>query len=255
MGYEINYIYYDKLKDSFEYDRENQKNFKKVYGKATEDYPLDKLYQALMQQLARRDILIVEWEIYEFVRKKISSRITKNDLIIANRKFSMKNVILENTEESDYDVEKPPCVTDLSCEVKAPQKVMAQPVNNMPPINVASPKPVNIASPNMAKQSERVLKQVQFLPGRMTQPVGRFTVEKTYPVYRETLSANGIGMLIETVDDVGNRVKVSDEHFVTVHQNLIGDEEAKFSQNSRNFVDDSKLGWGNVIKDDLPKIR
>ena len=257
MGYEVNYIYYDKIKDSFDYDRENQKNFKKVYGKATEDYPLDKLYQALMQQLARRDILIIEWEVFEFVRKKIPSRITKNDLIIANRKFNMKNIVLENLEESDFEP------TNTAVCPAAPiqkQQVVAQvpPPAPMQPVNIASQKPVNIApilQNQMTTVSDRVIKHVQFLPGRMTQPIGKFTVEKIYPVYRESMSASGIGMLLETVDDSGRRIKVPDEYFVTTQQNLIGDDEAKFSQTSRNFVDDSKLDWGGAIKDSVPKIR
>ena len=101
MGYEVNYNYYEKLKDSFDYDRENLKSFKKIYGKASEEYPLEKLCPAIMQQLARRDILIVEWEVYEFVRKKITCRLTKNDLIIKNKKFSLKNALIED----DMDVE------------------------------------------------------------------------------------------------------------------------------------------------------
>jgi hypothetical protein len=258
MGYEVNYKYYDRLKDSFEYDRDNQKNFKKVYGKATEEYPLDKLYQALMQQLARRDILIVEWEIFEFVRKKINSRITKNDLVIGSRKFNMKNVVLENLEESEFE-ENNTC--QVACHAPV-EKVMAS-IPSPPPVqhNPAAPA-INIAaSPNKhvnlapVPVSNRIIKQVQFLPGRITQPIGKFTVEKVYPVFSESFAANGIGMILETQDDTGRRVKVPDEYFVPCQQSLIGDEEARFSQTSRNFVDDSKLDWGGAIKESVPKLR
>jgi len=260
MGYEVTYNYYDKLKDSFDYDRDNLKNFKKVYGKATEDYPLEKLYQAIMQQLARRDIFIVDWEIFEFVRKKVTSRITKSDLVIKNRKFSMKNVVLENMEESDFEPTHQNALLPVqtACAV-APSQPVVNHVVNQPIVNVANP--VNIA-PAAQKQvniapsrPEKIIKYMQFLPGRMMKPIGRFTIEKVYPVYRETFAPNGIGMLLETVDDAGNRVKVSDEHFVPSQANLIGDEEAKFSQTSNNFVDDSKLGWSGLMKDNIPAVR
>lgn len=254
MGYEVIYNYYEKLKDSFDYDRENLKNFRKVYGKATEDYPLEKLYQALMQQLARRDIFIVDWEIFEFVRKKVVSRITKSDLVIKNRKFSMKNIILENLEESDLEH----CETQSqNCVVPA---IAAPVMQNVPvqasihnPINVASvaTKPVNLVT----TKSEKIIKYVQFLPGRMSRPIGKFTIEKTYPVFRESLSSTGIGMTLEIADDAGNRVSVSDEHFVSAQQSLLGDEEARFSQTSKSFVDDKKLGWGGVVKDSMPSVR
>jgi hypothetical protein len=254
MGYEVTYNYYEKLKDSFDYDRENLKNFRKVYGKATEDYPLEKLYQALMQQLARRDIFIVDWEIFEFVRKKVASRITKSDLVIKNRKFSMKNIILENLEESDLEH----CETQSqNCVVPA----IAAPVMQSVPVQAPIHKPVNVASVAtkpvnlVTTKSERIIKYVQFLPGRMSRPVGKFTIEKTYPVFRESLSSTGIGMTLEIADDAGNRVSVSDEHFVPAQQSLLGDEEAKFSQTSNSFVDDKKLGWGGVVKDSMPSVR
>jgi hypothetical protein len=257
MGYEVSFSYYEKLKDSFDYDRENLKDFKKVYGKATEDYPLDKLCQVIMQQLARRDILIVEWEIYEFVRKKVTSRLTKSDLVIKNKKFNLKNNNVEYVDEVEEDAD-PICNPPVChANIPAPPTVAQQPVNiaPRPAINIApSSKPINLA-PSIQRQSEKIVKYMQFLPSKMNKPVGRFTIEKTYPVYRESLSSNGIGMMIEVADDTGSRVQVSDEHFVPAQTSLLGDEEARFSQNSRNFVDDTNLNWSGVVKDSLPAIR
>jgi hypothetical protein len=207
-----------------------------------------------MQQLARRDIFIVDWEIFEFVRKKVASRITKSDLVIKNRKFSMKNIILENLEESDLEH----CETQSqNCTVPA----IAAPVMQSVPVQATTHTPVNIAPLAnkpvnlVTTKSERIIKYVQFLPGRMNRPVGKFTIEKNYPVFRESLSSNGIGMTLEIADDAGNRVNVSDEHFVPAQQSLLGDEEARFSQTSNSFVDDKKLGWGGVVKDSMPSVR
>lgn len=252
MGYEVSFSYYEKLKDSFDYNRENLQNFKKVYGKATEDYPLEKLCQALMQQLARRDILVVDWEIYEFVRKKVTSRITKSDLVIKNKKFSLKNNIVEDMD--DYEEED----MALCCHI---QKTVAPPIinspaviNSAPVINIAaSVRPINLAPP--VRQSDKIIKYMQFLPSKMLRPIGKFTIEKTYPVFRESLSNSGIGMMLETQDDAGQRVTVPDEHFVSAQTSLLGEEESKFSQTSKNFVSDNNLNWNGVIKDSVPAIR
>jgi hypothetical protein len=252
MGYEVSFSYYEKLKESFDYDRENLLNFKKVYGKATEDYPLEKLCQALMQQLARRDILIVDWEIYEFVRKKVTSRLTKSDLIIKNKKFSLKNNVVESLD--DYEEED----TALCCPVQkpAPPPVSSSPavIHSAPAVNIAAPnRPINLAAP--VRQSDKIVKYMQFLPSKMLRPIGKFTIEKTYPVFRESLSNTGIGMMIETQDDAGQRVTVPDEHFVPAQTSLLGEEEARFSQTSNNFVSDKNLNWNGVIKDSVPAIR
>lgn len=247
MGFEVQYQFYEKLEDSFDYNREESKTFKKVYGKATDEYPLDKLAQSIMQQMARRDIFIYDLEIYEFQKKKISFRQNKSDLVIKNKKFSNTGVFLENIEVD----ENTNCQANHSCNQLIPINESSMPtVNIAPKLNLANNK-MNLAQPI----SDRVIKRVQFLPGRITKPVGRFTVEKIYPVYRESLSENGVGMMIEVMDDAGKRVKVSDEHFVSVGQSLIGDNEVDFNGGSDKFASDSKLNWGGAIRDDVPKIR
>lgn len=241
MGFEVQYNYYEKVKDSFDYDRDSPKSLKKIYGKAIEDYPLDKLANSIMQQMARRDIFIFDVEIYEFQKKKISFRQNKSDLVIKNKKFTNTGVFLENCDDSE---------NEELCENSAKETKQLPNINIAPRVNIANNK-TNL----VPAVSDRVIKKMQFLPGRITKPVGRFTVEKVYPVYRESLSENGVGMMIEVVDDGGARVKVSDEHFVSLSQNLIGDDEVNFNSGSQNFVSDSKLNWGGAIQDTVPKLR
>lgn len=244
MGFEVNYLYYDKVQDSFDYNKDESKVFKKVYGKATEEYSLEKLAQAIMQQMARRDIFVYDLEIFEFQKRKISFRQNKSDLVIKNKKFTNKGVFVEDIEEQDS-------VNDSN--LKNNVIIATNPVLNKTAVNIAPSinKPVNLVN----RISDRIIKKVQFLPGRITKPVGRFTVEKVYPVYKETLNENGVGMMIEITDDAGKRVTVPDEHFVQTSQNLIGDSEANFNNDVANFADDSKLNWGGVIKDSVPSLR
>ena len=58
----------------------------------------------------------------------------------------------------------------------------------------------------------------------------------------------------DTIDDLNQNVKVSDELFVPVDVNLIGDQEAGFSTDKSGLSDDT-LNWSGVIKDSLPKLR
>jgi hypothetical protein len=259
VGFEVNYNYYEKLENSFDYNREEPKTLRKIYGKAVEEYPVEKLAQAIMQQMARRDIFIFDLEIFEFQKKKISFRQNKGDLVIKNKKFTSKGELLVDIEEDncpDGTCHLPPVVQPQPAVNIAPP-IQQQNVNIAPSIqqqnvNIApsiQQQNVNIA-PRPSGLVDRILKRMQFLPGRVISPIGAFTVEKYYPVYRESLAKNGIGMMIETTDDRGRRVTVSDEHFVTASQSLLGEDATE-----PNFVNDNKLNWGGVVKDSVPKIR
>lgn len=244
MGFEINYNYYDKLENSFDYNREEPQTFRKIYGKAMEEYPVEKLAQAIMLQMARRDIFIFDVEIFEFQKKKISFRQNKGDLIIKNKKFTSKGQFLEDIQDDECP--------DGTCHLPATATCGTPPPPHAPAVNIApllQNQNVNIA-PRPAALADRIIKRMQFLPGRVISPIGAFTVEKYYPVYRESLAKNGIGMMIEVTDDKGRRVTVSDEHFVSAGQSLLGEDNSE-----PNFVSDNRLNWGGVVKDSVPKLR
>ena len=250
MGFEVNYNYYEKLENSFDYNREEPKTLRKIYGKAVEEYPIEKLGQAIMQQMARRDIFIFDLEIFEFQKKKISFRQNKGDLVIKNKKFTSKGELLVDIEEDncpDGTCHLPPIV-QLQPAVNIAPPIQQQNVNIAPSIQQQN---INIA-PRPVGLVDRILKRMQFLPGRVISPIGAFTVEKYYPVYRESLAKNGIGMMIETIDDKGRKTSISDEYFVSSQQNLLGGEGSGFNSNTR---EDSRLNWNGVVSDQSPKLR
>lgn len=248
MGFEVNYEYFDKLENSFDYNRDEVKTFKKIYGKAVEDYPLEKLAHAIQQQMSRRDIFVFNFEIFEFQKKKISWRQNKSDLIIKNKRFSNQSVSYDSADDCD-DEGSNKCLPPEynTCEVNTPRPALinlAQPINKM----------TNLAPSIRPSSAEKILKKVAFMPSKMSGPVGNFTIEKAYPVFREILNTNGIGMMIETLDDKGKRVQVSDEHFVPLQQNLVGADLIDFESKGTNLSDDN-LNWSGVIKNDIPKLR
>ena len=106
MGYEVHFKYYNKKENSFDYDCDSPQILKKVYGKIDEEYPLENLISHINIQYARRDVLIFDADIYEFVRKKITFKQNKNGFNIKNKKFTIKNepVFDCEDEESQSDV-------------------------------------------------------------------------------------------------------------------------------------------------------
>lgn len=251
MGFEVSYNYYEKLENSFDYNRDESKTFKKIYGKAVEEFPLEKLAAAIQQQMSRRDIFVFDFEIYEFQKKKISWRQNKSDLIIKNKRFTNKGEMLDNVDDGEIET----CGSNTchppeynTCEVNTPRPPMQL-------VNLADtrrPTKTNIAPHNNG--AERVLRKVSFLPSKMSAPIGNFTIDKNYPVFKEILNSNGIGLMIETLDDRGNRVRVPDDHFVPAEQSLIGSNEVNFDSKGGNLSDDG-LNWGGAIKDNIPKLR
>lgn len=255
MGFEVKFNYYNKIEDSFEYNRDEPQEMKKNYGKWNDDYTLEKLAAAIMQQMARRDIFVFDVEIFEFQKKKISFKQNKSDLIIKNKKFTNKGEVSEIFEEGTSELTSPdkcyPPEYD-TCNVNVPQ-----PSPQIGLINLADNRGINNQHNLLPKQpspSDRVIKEVVFMPSKMIKPIGAFTIEKKYPVFRETFATNGVGMLIETTDDRGARVKVPDEHFVPAQQSLVGGNEINFGSTGKGLSDDG-LNWGGVIKDTVPKLR
>lgn len=256
MGFEIKYNYYNKIKDSFEYDHTNSHEMKKFYGKWNDDYSLEKLASVIMQQMARRDIFVFDIEIYEFQKKKVSFKQNKSNLIIKNKKFSNNGVFIENCGDENESQETALCHTKEcqpeeydTCNVNTPPPHLANLPQNIHPHQIIN---------NSKPQTERIIRYVMFAPLSIEQRLRfpyKFTPDKKYPVFSESYAKNGIGMIIETIDDINGRLKVSDEHFIPANQNLVGDRESNFSEVNKGFVSDNKLNWNGAINDSVPKLR
>jgi len=253
MGYEIHFKYYNKKENSFDYDQDNPQILKKVYGKIDEDYPLEKLMSHVNTQYARRDILIYDADFYEFVRKKISFKQTKNGFNIKNKKFTSKaDIILDCEEDGDSSDINHPHLAHNKPEMEPSQALAPRPTPAQPAVNLVT------ANPPPPPKQKRVIKTVMFSPLTIEQRQKfpyKFTVQKKYPVFSEKPVMNGIGTTIETVDDLGNTVFVSDELFVTDDIMLIGDNEVDFSARSKTTTD-NRLNWSGVVRDgSVPKLR
>lgn len=264
MSFEVNYLYYDKVEDSFEYDKTNSKSFTKVYGKLDEDYPYEKLIAQINSQYARRDIFVYDTVIYEFQKKKISFKQIKDGFVLKNKKYNLKNV-----DEGNLELVEVPEFVETTNNAHLPERnpvvEPAQIIDSTPnpaPVLATSAAPIQQVkiSPVVVKPKPRkVIKHVIFSP--ITPEMRRnfpykFTPNKKYPIFAEKPVRNGIGIMYDTIDDLGQDVTVPDEPFVMDDFNLkFGDEFEDFSPN-KNSVQESKLNWSGIVEDvGVPKLR
>jgi hypothetical protein len=236
MGYEIVFHYKDATDRPGVYEDEIKTRNCKV-GKITEEIELDAIAGKIMSQLARRNILIVDVEIYEYAKKKLGYRETSDGIVIKNKKFSFDSgrVIVTEEFESEDDFKPVPSpskeLADRSCPVVRNQK-----------------------SQNLAR---RAIRQEVYDPDPIGQQKVRqkglkFTLGKKYPVYSE--ESLGSTLVYNTTDDSGKDVKVSAEYFVAVGSGLIEADEGPKYVGAETQKEEINL-WGNYEQVDMPDIR
>jgi hypothetical protein len=233
MGYEVTYKYHERKDGS--YDKEELKSLKKKVGDPFEEVPLEKLAGAVMAQLARRDIFVVDVDIVELSRKQISFKETNGGVVIKNRKFLFD-------QASSLIVQQVVEVPENNTGVSAPQERHIQHVQNSAPAgDLGRPIDVMIFSPELPQMPEIKKKGL------------RLTPDKKYPVYgREQMGAFTV---LKIIDDVGRQQNVSDVYFIPGNVKLLADRELGFSETQKQR-DGGKLNWGGAVEDDsMPVIR
>lgn len=255
MGYEIIYHYKESLSPG-EYSEEIKQKTVKV-GNAQEDIPLEGAAAKVMAQLARRNILIVEVEIYEFTKKKLSYKETDDGILIKNKKFRFDDgpvcVGTSSAEEDDLAemLENPEMKTKLLALLNGTQTASAPthvgaPRQQAPSLNGRRPKRMEVFDPD-----ERNL--------AVAQSRGyRFKVGKAYPVLEEITRGMPPVSTTDyvTINDLGREVTVPAEFFMMQTAGLRYD----------GLVDDGRNGrpadidiWGRTPTmesiDTMPDIR
>lgn len=255
MGFEVTYKYHEKGEEG--YDMENIHELKRKVGKAYDDTSYERLAAAIMGQFARRDIMVVDVDIMEFVKKEISFRETKNGICIKNKKYLFDGTEIE-VEGIEFGEPQP-------VNHYVPPEVPMRPeganlVNQYVPPQPqpqSQPQPQNgqsvIPDPFLGKKP---LRHETFEPDKVmaadAQKRGlKFTRGVKYPIYEEKQDRRGImyGMLYVTKDDAGQKQILSDRLFV-FKQELIGGSQFDDS----NSVD-LDYGPGLVADPNVPALR
>jgi hypothetical protein len=102
MGYEVIYKFHERLPDG-KY-AEEVKETKKTVGKVHQEIPLSKLATVIMSQLARRDIWIIDVDIFEYTKKKISFKepMDGKGLILKGKRFNITGLKLTSVVDVLY---------------------------------------------------------------------------------------------------------------------------------------------------------
>lgn len=241
MGYEVCYKYYEKVDG--DYKKDDLKSFKRKIGDPFEDTPLEKVSSAIIAQFARRDIWIVDVEVFELSKKRIAFKETKGGIVLKNKKFLFDSVeanleLKEN--EIDHNETEEEAPTTHQQEVSDPES----------PAIAPKPKPLS---------KKRVIDNLIFSPEpqqfiEAKRKNLKLTVDKKYEVYQKKPSPNGLGDLCLIIDDAGNEQFVTDMYFIPASINLFADRELGFSENQQQ-KDEVNL-WGNAsLETNMPNIR
>jgi len=226
MGYQVIFNFHKRKEAG--YDMESTNKLTKKVGKDDEDTPLEQVVMLIKSQLARRDILVTDVEVFEFVKKKVKFKEIKGGFVIKDKKFLMDQIQGVPVSSEDSDVpELPPGMHPH--EVMQRQHFMPQfqnatpqqlqqpptPLKQMPTTEAGVPMPLHpqrfeVFDPDPVQQAR--LGNKHLTPG------------KKYGIYREW--SEGIPPLNITKylikDDRGMEVSISAEYFVAAGKGLIG---------------------------------
>ncbi|NBT59757.1 hypothetical protein EBT16_13335, partial [bacterium] len=201
--------------------------------KVTEEVGLDVLAAKIMSQLARRNILITDVEIYEYTKKKLGYRETADGIVLKNKKFSFDSSKVLTTEEFEGDDDFMP-LPSLSKELADRSCPIARTHTSRRVIRYEIFEPEPLA---LHKAQQKGLK---------------FTVGNKYPIYSE--SSMGTTVVYKTTDDRGRDVDVSSEYFMAVGSGLIQQDDGPTYVGAENQKDEINL-WGKYESSDMPDIR
>lgn len=248
MGYECILHYHEYVNG--EYNKEETKTKSIKIGSPYDDVSLEILAAKLIAQLARKNMLITNIDIFEFEKKKLSYRETPDGIVIKNRKFSFDDTDMLANSLNVVSIENniPSQISEVSVP-KTEVPVISKTDLTSPPItpnmNIAPPisRPIkyeifNIDDSEVAKEFRQ--KKMNFTPG------------KKYPIYKESPDLKkSYGMLYETIDDQNVKRNVSDKFFAPIVR-LMGD----FEEDRGNVVDNSGFrDTVNYIKEDILHLR
>jgi len=251
VGYEIVFFYKVEIEKGIYAD---EVLTKKVKIGASE---LEAVAGRIFAQFARRNILVVDVEIWEFVKRKLSFRESEDGFVIRNRKFKIDDgASLSSVEETPDEQrllellrDNPGVLAQLTGKAVPTQLPVSQ-VLPPPAISQASPvrRPIRYEVYDPAPELLSVAKQKGL----------NFTVKNRYPVYSEKIGKGQYdGMMYLTVDDNGVEKNVSDRFFVGPQTRLLG--EGEFLEDRMRIVGgdgpEPQLAFDGASHDGMPSLR
>lgn len=251
MGFEITYFYKESNDTPGNYGEEVLSKTTKI-GKFEEEVSLDVLAGKIISQLARRNILIVDIEIFEYTKKKISYKETPNGIFIKNKKFSFDSGAMVRQEEENIDEELSEILQNEKLLEKIKKHLNIQSKNCS---NDSRNSNINLANRTSSSSSKRALRQEVYDPEittkfKIEQKGYKFTVGRKYSIFSE--KSFGGAIVYQTKDDTGREVEVASDCFIVPPAGLSFDEEPQYYGGDSQDVD----LWKNVrTEENMPDIR
>lgn len=276
MGFEITYKYYEEVSKG-EYNKEEVKSKTVKVGSPYDDISLEILAGKVMAQLARRNILVTEVEIYEFAKKKISFKEASDGILIKNKKFSFDDGAVMKSEEIS---EEEPVQLSQNSQNNSAQQLLNQLLANPAVAAVLNAGVMSV--PGVAGSTKPVIKNTdgniniapiinptQIMRYEIYNPADKifvedarkrgfhFTVGKKYPILAEKPARNmSVGMLYTTIDDKGKRQIMSDKFFTPdINLSEKGFEQQDFKPLANPISKSDGLDWSSFSDDNIPSIR
>ena len=254
MGYEIQYTYHPRKESGSGYNEEITEEKQSKVGKPFDDTPLEKCAAAIMAQLARRDVLVVDVQVNELVRKEISFKETKDGkgIVLKNKRFSL-NQTAEMVTEDEFEEappqaaslapnpppvapNPPPVAPNPATAIKHPHEmIQVQQQNDVESLYSSSAASMSGINPRTVNQNKR-LYQVIFDPAipfvpQIQKMKLKLTEGKRYNVHASQ-KAN-----IAITDDSGQVLVIDEKFFSAAGAGLFGDAELGFSESSSGPAD------------------
>jgi len=252
VGFECVYHYHERIDG--EYNKEETKTFKKKVGDPLDDVQLEKLAGAIMAQLARRDIWIINVDVYEISKKQVSFKEAKGGIVLKNKKFLFDGgaetciVAVEENQSSIASCSNQYTVSEYHSKPAADsEQTLSAASTAIQPHNMVRPQvrraiDIMVYSPEPQQLFEAQKKGL------------KFTVDKKYEIYEKRPNPKGLGEIFVIQDDIGREQTIPDTYFVPANINLFGDRELGFSENPKER-DGGNLYWGGAGSDTMPNLR
>lgn len=255
MGFEVKYIYHPR-KDDGGYNTEQKEEKLVKVGKPFDETPLESVAAAIMAQLARRDIWVIDVQVSELVKKEITFKECKDGkgITLKGKRYSF-NEAAQMISEDDVEEAIQEMANNLSGmqphEMIALQKQAQKQTQSIEDLyaNPNKPAPVQKAPTPLVNQN-RVVYRVIFDPSIQYIPEAkrlglRFTPDKDYPVHQVIQHPTGKLELqkIAVTDDSGRVVTVDEKFFTTAGTGLLADKQLNFSGSTGRAVRKPKLAF------------
>lgn len=257
MGYEITFVFKEQTEPGVYAEEEKSRTIK--VGTAEEELPLELVAAKIFAQLARRNILVVNVEIYEFTKKKLNYKETADGILIKNKKFKFDDGIGNSVEI--------PISEDSSDQVAKLLELLS---NNPDLSNLLNKKEATLATkikkeenkaPHEDIKKQKVLRHEIFDPPAFLLKEAkrrglRFTVGNKYPILSEKLSENpAVGLNYTTINDLGERQILASIHFNPVPVKLEGNfVEGPIMPAVASVGKDPVLSWDGVVDDGMGAV-